>query len=291
MWSRSRLPQKILRSYSTNSVRLSFDKYLTQTPSKQPPVLICHGLFGSKQNWKSLAKTISRRSARDVYALDMRNHGESPHCDVHTYDAMAEDLVAFMKEHQLDKPVLLGHSMGGKVVMTTAMRHPALLSKLVVVDIAPVPMRLAHDHQMYVEGMRAVNSEAPSKQKEADKILQTYEPDLLIRQFLLTNLKRQQDGIYRFRVPYEILGRSLGALGEFLPDPLHYNGPTLFITGGESPYRKPFLEYPDIVQSQFPCSRIENIEGVGHWVQTENPTMFLDLVVNFLTTTDKSNID
>ncbi|KAF7728552.1 hypothetical protein EC973_005956 [Apophysomyces ossiformis] len=178
---------------------------------------------------------------------------------------MANDLAEFVKEQQLQRPVFLGHSMGGKTVMTLALRQPTIPSKLIVVDIAPLHMPLSREFQMYVEGMRAIDAVSPTKQKVADEILQTYEPDLIVRQFLLTNLKRHKDGIYRFRVPYDTLGDSLGRLGEFLTEPLHYEGPTLFITGGRSPYRKPFLKHPNLVQKQFPRSHIENIEDVGHW--------------------------
>ncbi|KAI9498886.1 Alpha/Beta hydrolase protein [Zychaea mexicana] len=277
-------PLTTIRSYTT--VPLSYTKYPAPQPSQNAPLIVCHGLFGSKQNWRSLGKSMSVRLSRDVYTLDMRNHGESPHAEEHTYDAMSHDLVSFMEHHKLEQPILLGHSMGGKVVMTTALQHPTLVKKLVVVDIAPFSLPLSSDFGMYIDAMRKIDQANVKKQSEADKMLQEFEPDMGIRMFLLTNLKKsaKQDGQYHFRIPYDILGKALGNMGDFskMSDQLNYSGPTLFIAGGKSSYCKPLAQYPDKLKAMFPDYRLDVVEGAGHWVHAEKPDVFMKYVTNFV---------
>lgn len=207
---------------------------------------------------------------------------------------MAGDVLNFISEHQLDNPVLIGHSMyvtctllnqqqnltriitrGGKVVMTTALHEPSIISKLVVVDIAPFSLPLSNDFATYVEAMRNIDSRSLKKQSEADKILAEYEKDISVRQFLLTNLKRQSDGVYRFRIPYETLGKALGKVGRFDAAGLQYNAPTLFIAGGKSSYGKPLATRSDEVKNMFPNSDLKVVEGAGHWGKRRYETMHL----------------
>ncbi|OBZ90682.1 Abhydrolase domain-containing protein C22H12.03 [Choanephora cucurbitarum] len=262
-------PLLTYRAYSTKAVELSFDKHAIR-PSQDSPLLICHGLFGSKKNWSSLAKAFSSRLSRDVYTIiikkDLRNHGDSPHSEEHTYEAMTTDLVEFISKHNLKAPILLGHSMGGKAVMATALQHPEMVSKLVVVDMPPVAMTLSRNFATYVDAMREIEAANVSKQSEADKILAKYESNIGIRMFLLTNLRRSDNNVFQFRVPYEILGRSLPSIGAFdIPSHLSYPKPTLFIAGGKSPYRIPFEEQSEWVNQLFPQSRLEVVEQAGHW--------------------------
>lgn len=167
---------------------------------------------------------------------------------------------------------------GGKVMMNVSLRSPELPSKLIVIDMAPVQLQLTREYSDHIEAMREIQSRKLTKQKEADEILQKYEPDLVVRQFLLTNLKKSKStGIYQFRIPFDILGRALSQMGGFsfgTTEPLlgskrQYKGPTLFITGGKSPFRKQFVEHPELIKAQFPNSTIENIEGAGHWGKIE----------------------
>ncbi|KAG2224485.1 hypothetical protein INT45_010551 [Circinella minor] len=277
LFRRSFSTTSAIKTWSANSpslnVPLSYTKYpaseKNQT-SHNAPLIVCHGLFGSKQNWRSLARSMSQRLSRDVYTLDMRNHGESPHAELHTYDAMANDLVAFMEHHKLENPILLGHSMGGKVVMATALQHPQLVKKLVVVDIAPFSLPLSNDFASYIDAMRKIDQANVKKQSQADEILQDVESDMGIRMFILTNLKRQSDGHYKFRIPYDILGKALGHVGDFTKVEGQYPGPTQFIAGGNSNYCKPLQQYPDKLKLMFPDYRIDVVENAGHWGRLYN---------------------
>ena len=154
-------------------------------------------------------------------------------------------------------------------MMHLALNQPELVSKLIVIDMPPLPIQLGPEFDTHIKAMREINRLKLKKQKEADELLKQYEPDLVIRQFLLTNLKKnlEKDGIYEFRIPYDILGESIQQMGDFFQSDAtkKYTGDTLFITGDLSPYRKQFVEQPELIKAQFPNSRVENIQGAGHW--------------------------
>lgn len=152
--------------------------------------------------------------------------------------------------------------------MATSLLHPSLVEKLVVVDIAPFALPLSNDFGTYVDAMREIDHTGFKKQSDADALLAQYEKDIGVRQFLLTNLKkRPEDGIYKFRVPYETLGAALGNMGDFAKEfsSAQYSGPTLFIAGGKSSYGKPIEQRFDQVKTMFPDCRLEVVQGAGHW--------------------------
>lgn len=154
---------------------------------------------------------------------------------------------------------------GGKAVMTAALQQPDRISKLISVDMPPVPLQLSQGFARYIEGMQKVDQAHCTKQSQADAILQAYESNPGIRMFLLTNLKRQQpDGILSFRLPLSTLANSLGNIGHFSASGV-YGRPTLFIAGGKSPYYQPFLDQADAVKSFFPRSELKVVQGAGHW--------------------------
>ncbi|CAG8517407.1 10319_t:CDS:10 [Ambispora gerdemannii] len=268
-----------------DTVKLAFLEYeppRLHAPHESLPLVILHGLFGSKQNWKSLAKAFAQRLNTRVFTLDLRNHGESPHSPVHTYEAMSKDVTEFLHEHKLRKTVIIGHSMGGKVAMTMALLQVPHIEKLVVVDCAPTKYRLSLDFATYIAAMKKIETVVVSKQSLADEILREVEPDIAIRQFLLTNLKRNPDtGIYKFRIPLDLLDDSLEELGGFPFDSAHhtFHKPTLFVAGTKSNYVKPKV-HPTI-RTLFPEAVIVDIEA-GHWVHAEKPQAFLTIVSNFV---------
>ncbi|ORX60692.1 alpha/beta-hydrolase, partial [Hesseltinella vesiculosa] len=240
-----RIPKQ--HHYSTISlepVKLAYTKFTApSTPSRQPFV-ICHSFLGSKQNWKTLGKAMSHRFNTDVYTLDMRNHGDSPHVEPHTYEAMAQDLKSWLQEQDIRAPTLIGHSMGGKAAMTFALLNQNLLSNLVVLDIAPLRAQLLHDFDNYCKGMWEIERLQLTRQTEANTIMARYEPDEYVRHFLLTNLKKSPvDGVYRFRVPLPIITNALGNMGDFIQG-YKSSLPTLFVLGGASSYKKPFVTHP-----------------------------------------------
>src|SRR5687768_15840558 len=116
------------------------------------PIILLHGIFGSSDNWLTQARMLS--SNYRTYALDLRNHGQSPHDDVFDYPSMAKDILEFIEANKVNDPVLIGHSMGGKVAMNFAIAQPGKLQKLIVVDIAPKPYNM--EHYIILDGLKAI---------------------------------------------------------------------------------------------------------------------------------------
>ncbi len=117
------------------------------------PLIVIHGLFGSSDNWLSISKKLAEEYS--VYLPDIRNHGQSPHSSEHNYDLMVEDLVEFIKEHDIEKPILIGHSMGGKIAMNFAIDYPNMIEKIIIVDIAPKMYQ--HEHKQYIEALLSID--------------------------------------------------------------------------------------------------------------------------------------
>ncbi|KAJ2455549.1 hypothetical protein EV183_000026 [Coemansia sp. RSA 2336] len=265
-----------LRQHST--VRLNYSVNNPDADSK-PPLVILHGLFGSKQNWRAISKQLSRTLDCATYTVDLRNHGDSPHQAPHTYSAMSQDLIRFIEDHELASPVLMGHSMGGKVVMHAALERPDLVSKLIVDDMVPKEFGLAHDFALYVQKLQEIEQSQITSQSQADQVLKTCEPDISVRQFLLTNMKKsKEDGTYKPRIPLQLLGDSLKGIMSWDADG-QYEGPTLFIGGKRSPYVKP-PSYPEM-KRYFPNYTLRELD-TGHWVHAEMPREFMQLVEEFI---------
>lgn len=212
---------------------------------------------------------------RPVYALDLRNHGDSSHHPQHDYTALAEDVEHFLRAHELQAPILIGHSMGAKTVMTVALRQRVALGALIPVDNAPVDAALKSDFGQYVRGMRQIQDAQVQKQSDADIILQAYESALPIRQFLLANLYRDtHDGVQKWRIPLKYLANALDKMGDFPfrdPEEARYEGPTLVVRGTKSHYVAD--EMLPIIGRFFPSFQAVDIEA-GHWVVSEKPEEF-----------------
>ena len=251
--------------------------FFRQTGETGPAIVILHGLFGSSDNWLTISKTIAAQGYR-VFAVDQRNHGQSPRGDDQDYQSMAADLREFMVDQKLDNPILVGHSMGGKTVMQYAMLFPGTFQKLVVVDIAPKFYPIHHAE--IIRGLKAIDLTSIRGRNDADAILQHYEPLLPVRQFLLKNLYRNEQGVFDWRLNIPVIERELHGIGEELTNPSIVMAPTLFIRGSESPY----ILDEDIptIKHIFPNAQIETIMGTGHWVQAEKPVEFVDTLLKFL---------
>lgn len=241
------------------------------------PIIILHGIFGSCDNWLTMSKSIAEKGYT-VYAIDQRNHGRSPQSDVFDYESMAADLMGFIDAHAIQKPVLIGHSMGGKTVMNFAMRYPDTFSKLVVVDMAT---KFYSVHQTEIlKGLAAIDLPALTNRNEADEILSSYEPNLSVRQFLLKNLYRNDDGQFDWRLNLPVISKNIALVGNSVPALRTISEPTLFMRGQKSNYVLD-EDMPDI-KKLFPNVVFDTIEGAGHWVQAEQPESFLKSLMAFL---------
>ncbi|GAA6038748.1 hypothetical protein JCM8097_002380 [Rhodosporidiobolus ruineniae] len=274
------------RTYATapEPVKLAFEK---QTPSNltssKAPLVVLHGLYGSKQNWRSLAKGMAAKFEREVFTLDLRNHGHSPHRRECSYEDLAADVKVFIEEEQkLDDCVVVGHSMGGKVTMALALGGCDPVSKICVVDIAPGIGKISPEFQAYLDAMKEIDEAKVMSRKEADTILQKTEKDLGVRQFLLTNMDRASPSDpYKFRLPLHFLKNAIDEIGAFpyVPGEKVYEKLALFIKGTKSKYIN--SKNIPLIKQFFPNSRLEMLEA-GHWVHAEKPKEFVALLDGFL---------
>jgi esterase len=243
-------------------------------PAEAPPLVIAHGLFGSAKNWGAIAKRLSQ--GREVVAVDMRNHGDSPRAPVHDYPAMAADLAEVLES--LGEADLLGHSMGGKAAMTLALTRPELLRRLIVADIAPVAY--GHSQIGYVEAMQALDLAPLRRRSEADAGLKASVPEAGVRAFLLQSLTVGPEGA-AWKLNLDVLEDQMPAIMGFPDLPGPFKGPTLVLTGGKSDYVTE-AHWPRI-EALFPDLRRVAIEGAGHWLHAEAPEAFCAAVEAFLT--------
>ncbi|KAL1641630.1 hypothetical protein SLS58_005905 [Diplodia intermedia] len=224
---------------------------------------------------KCTVMQLSRDLNRPIYAVDLRNHGDSPHDPRHDYTALAEDLEGFIEHHRLSGSTLIGHSMGAKTVMAVALRRPELVRDLIPVDNAPVDAALKSDFAQYVKGMKKVDAAQPKKQSDADAILKPFVEEMGVRQFLLSNLVRAPGNDHlQFKIPVGYLANALDNMADFPftnPDETRFGKPTLFIRGTKSHY-VPDETIP-IIGRFFPLFKMTDVES-GHWVVSENPEGF-----------------
>ncbi len=250
--------------------------YYRELGEGNPPIVILHGVFGSSDNWFTVSKGLAE--THKIYLLDARNHGQSPHTDDFNYDIMADDLLEFINQHRLIKPIIIGHSMGGKTVMKFAVKYPDAFSKMVVVDISPRYYK--PHHQTIIDGLTAIPIDNLKTRQEADDILKTFEPELGVRQFLLKNIYRNEENGFSWRMNFEVIKNKIENIGEALEEGAKITKPTLFVRGANSKY----IQEKDIelIHTIFSDASIVTIEGSGHWVQAEKPKAFLEAVKAFL---------
>jgi len=229
---------------------------------------------------------LARDLKRDVYCLDLRNHGDAAHDPRHDYLAMAGDVVAFIERERLENPTLIGHSMGAKVAMTVALQSPEKIQNFVAVDNAPIDAALQSNFGKYMQGMKKIEEADVKSRAQADEILQEYEKDIGIRQFLLGNLylDRPDTGKrhMKFKIPLNFLGPALDKMGDFPfkdPDAVRFGKPAMFVRGTKSRY-VPDEALP-IIGRFFPRFELADIDA-GHWLISEQPEAFRKAVVEFL---------
>ncbi len=239
------------------------------------PLVILHGLFGSLDNWLTLAKKLGEHF--EVFIVDARNHGQSPHDDEFNYDVMADDLYEFLMQHNIVDPIILGHSMGGKTAMQFAMNYPTKLEKLIVADIAPKSYPV--HHTSIIEGMLSLNFNTIKTRKEADQELSKHIADPSTRQFILKNLYWVEKEKLAWRFNLNVIDRDIEIIGQGLQNVNTFDKSTLFIRGIKSNYITE-NDYSTIA-SIFTNSSIESIDS-GHWVHAEKPQEFFDILSDFL---------
>lgn len=226
--------------------------------SGKPPLAILHGFLGSSRNWQ----TAGRELAADfhVLALDLRNHGQSPHDPDGSFGAMAADVIEWLDASGIARIHLLGHSLGGKVAMRIACSRPKRIESIIVADIAP---REYPGGSAEVEAMARLDLSTLASRQEADTRLAAAVPDRATRQFLLTNLLRRDGGSFEWQANLPAL---LAALADLKKSPLaprdRFEGRALFLRGDRSGFVRP--EDESLIRGHFPRAEIAAIDGAGH---------------------------
>jgi esterase len=244
----------------------------------EPTLVLLHGLFGSARNFGLVQREFASR--RRTIALDLRNHGASPHDATMRYADMAADVMQALDRMSALPAILLGHSMGGKVAMQAALTHAESVARLIVADIAPITY--PPHYRDIANAMLAMPLVSGMTRAEADAALTQSVPDAAMRAFLLQNLQVGKAPAWRIG-----LGEIVAAFGEIegwdAPADARYSGPTLFVAGATSRYIQP--EHRPIIRSWFPSARFVTLKNAGHWLHADNPSGFIAVVEAFLTMT------
>ena len=259
------------------------EELYARTLGEQGPRLVfCHGLFGQGRNWTQIAKAFA--GDYRVTLVDLPDHGRSPWTGGVDYRAMADRLAGALDG---DDPVaLVGHSMGGKVAMLTALAHPDLVERLCVVDVAPVAYSSASDFERYVAAMRSLDLTSLASREQAEEALVEAVPDPTVRSFLLQNLRREgaDHASWRWQVNLDVLGDDLDVLRGWPEEEAArlpaYDGPVLWIAGQQSAYVRD--EHAAVMERHFPRARRVTVKGAGHWVHSEQPEIFVEVLRRFL---------
>jgi esterase len=247
-----------------------------QVQGQGSPLVILHGFLGSLDNWHTASKRLSE--SFKVYSLDLRNHGQSLHNELMSYPIMAEDLLEFLDEENLAEANLLGHSMGGKVVMQLATEHAERVSKLVVVDIAP--KAYPPSQRPLLEALRKIDLKKFKSFGEIDAVLTPAVHDDTTRRFLIKNLAREPTTGFRWKIDLDAIINNYDELTRSISAKNKLNKPTCFIRAGRSKY----IQGEDIgeIVEIFPQAQIVTIPEAGHWVHVDAAEKFLRIVTDFL---------
>jgi pimeloyl-ACP methyl ester carboxylesterase len=264
-------------------MELFFRKY-----GSGPDLVILHGLFGSSDNWTTIAKALSGNFT--VYLPDLRNHGNSPHSDLHGYEAMSSDIRQFASDNNLKKFFLAGHSMGGKVAVRFALEWPEMLNGLAVADISPFETgkKNPSGYTQHIEILRtAIGTDISGAGSRADleKIFGEKIKSPSIRGFILKNIKRNTNGTFTWKINCRALLNNIDMITApvALPDgsSTRVTGfPVLFLKGEHSIYL-PERDYEGIL-SVFPAAQFRTIRNAGHWLHSDNPEEVISALTDLI---------
>ena len=241
------------------------------------PLIIIHGLFGMSDNWNALGKRFAEEF--NVHIVDLRNHGRSFHSDDFSYNDMAEDIEKYIQSANLENPIVIGHSLGGKVAINLCCRKKIEFSKLFVVDISPKSYSIDF-HKNILEVLNSISIKDFSSRAEIDEALSLDIKEVSVRQFLMKNLYRDQNKQFSWRFNIKVLKEKLDNISgaEFLQESI--DTPTLFLKGEMSNYINEDDE--KIISTYFINYQLNTIVGSGHWIHAEKPELFYNYVMKFI---------
>lgn len=244
-----------------------------------PAVLLIHGLFGNLDNLKGLGQVLENQY--QVIRVDVPNHGLSEHWDQMDYPRLATAMISLLDELAIERAHIVGHSMGGKIAMATALAFPERIISMVAADIAPVAYEPRHD--TVFAALESLPLEGHTDRRFALNHLIDNGIDEATAQFLLKNLQRTDTG---FRWKMNLSGLKacypniIGWQNQTLNPVQSYAGPSLFIRGGDSNYVT--SEHRSAIMAQFPAAQAKTLEGCGHWLHAQKTVIFNRIVSEFI---------
>ena len=240
-------------------------------------ILILHGFLGSGDNWISIARKLNLLG-HTVHLIDQRNHGRSFHSEKFDYKLMCEDLFNYIKHHNIDNSILIGHSMGGKTAMNFSLIHPKLVSKLIVLDTSPRGYPVLH--QNIIDSLKEIDFSVFVTRKEIDIELRKSINQEGLRNFLMKNIYRMNDGKLNFRFNLKSLSENIGRIGQKIESDINFNREVIFIKGETSDY----INESDkiMINNLFPNAKFYKIPNAGHWLHVDNPIDFISILLSLI---------
>jgi esterase len=246
---------------------------------KGRPMVILHGIFGVSDNWVTFAREMAEDYA--VFIPDQRNHGQSPHDPTLNYFALCSDLLEFIEQHELEDPIILGHSMGGKVAMRFALENPEIPKAIIIADISMRAYQRRYRHLDMIDAMMNVDFDKAETREEIEEQLRPKIKEERVLLFAMKNLyRRERSGQFAWRLNLDAINLNMDEIFEGVSSDNLFNKPALFVRGGKSDYVK-YEDYDQIYRN-FPKADIKTIEDAGHWLHADQPEEFLNIVKGFL---------
>lgn len=242
-----------------------------------PALIFLHGILGLSDNWIGIAQKFSDRFS--VFIPDLRNHGLSPHSDEFGYNSMKDDVLQMIEQYDIKDPIIVGHSMGGKLAMIIALNNPEIVSKLIVVDISPALYKEL-DLGRILKIMRQFNFSAVNSRGQIADYFNTHIDDKGIVQLILKNVKINERRQFLWKPNIAALHDQLDELLSFPEFSMPYFNQTLFIKGENSDFIN--NENTSAIKSLFPKSIIQEIGNSGHWIHADNPNDLVKLIRSFI---------
>ena len=240
-------------------------------------ILILHGFLGSGDNWKSVGRKLNPLGYT-IHLIDQRNHGRSFHSEKFDYDIMCEDLFNYIKYHNINNAILIGHSMGGKTAMNFSLNHPKLVSKLIVLDTSPREYPVLH--QNIIDSLKEIDLSIFTNRKEIDIELRKSVTQQGLRNFLTKNIYRMNDGNLNFRFNLQSLSQNIGKIGQKIESNTKFFSEVIFIKGETSDY----INESDkvMINNLFPNAKFYKIPNAGHWLHVDNPIDFISILLSLI---------
>ena len=238
-------------------------------------ILILHGFLGSGDNWISVSRKLNDIGFT-IHLIDQRNHGRSFHSEKFDYELMCEDLFNYIDYYNVINPILIGHSMGGKTAMRFSLKYPELIHKLIVLDTSPREYPVLH--QAIIDSLKEIDLSIYNTRNSVDDKLKESIKQKDLRNFLMKNIYRTNDGKLSFRFNLRSLSKNIGNIGKKIESDNQFNADVIFIKGENSEYINESDK--ESINILFPNSKFYIIPNAGHWLHVDNPNDFLSVLLS-----------